>query len=92
MGGLKVHYRSCPVCEATCGLEICAWDRVMRGVVSIPHGWSHLYKDVRLGVATKNPGVSVNDITDNKKLDSLCGNAVFSAVPVSVAREAGVGN
>jgi hypothetical protein len=28
--------------------------------------------------------VSVNDLTDDKRIDALSGNAVFSAVPVTV--------
>ncbi|MBI9073847.1 MAG: molybdopterin-dependent oxidoreductase [Desulfatibacillum sp.] len=61
-------------------------DNVMPGVVSVPHGWGHLYDGVKLSVAAKHPGVSVNDITDNLRVDPLCGNAVFSGVPVKVLK------
>ncbi|MEW6078097.1 MAG: molybdopterin-dependent oxidoreductase [Thermodesulfobacteriota bacterium] len=65
-------------------LEAEITDRVMPGVVSIPHGWGHHYEGIRLSVAAGHAGVSVNDITDHEKLDSLSGNAVFSGVPVKV--------
>jgi anaerobic selenocysteine-containing dehydrogenase len=61
-------------------------DRIMQGVICIPHGWGHGRKGVKLGIATKNPGVSVNDITDHSRVDTICGNAVFSGVPVKIAR------
>ena len=51
----------------------------MPGVVSITHWWGHDPKGVQLSVARKNPGVSINDITDNSVVDNICGNGVFSA-------------
>ena len=60
-------------------------ERIMPGVISIPHGWGHDRKGVKLKIATQNPGVSVNDITDQSKVDTICGNAVFSGVPVKIA-------
>lgn len=65
-------------------LEAQVTDRIMPGVVSIPHGWGHDLSGIRLSVAANDPGVSVNHITDNERLDTLCGNAVFSGVPVRV--------
>ncbi|ABW67301.1 molybdopterin-dependent oxidoreductase [Desulfosudis oleivorans] len=60
-------------------------DRVMPGVVSMPHGWGHDRPGVALRVAAKNPGVSINDITDNKRID-LSGTAAFSGLPVRVEK------
>jgi len=57
---------------------------MMAGVVSLPHGFGHSRGGVQLRVATKHPGVSVNDLTDDQRIDALSGNAVFSAVPVTV--------
>ncbi|MFP4477410.1 MAG: molybdopterin-dependent oxidoreductase [Desulfatibacillaceae bacterium] len=57
---------------------------IMPGVVSIPHGWGHDRPGVRLSVARKQPGVSVNDITDQRLVDAVCGTAVFSGVPVRI--------
>jgi hypothetical protein len=57
---------------------------MMPGVVSIPHGWGHHYKDIRLQAASQTPGVSINDLTDELLIDELSGNAAFSGVPVKV--------
>ncbi|WP_224240271.1 molybdopterin oxidoreductase family protein [Hyalangium gracile] len=61
-------------------------DEVMRGVVSLPHGYGHRREGVRQSVATKHAGVSLNDLTDEQRLDTLTGNAAFSGVPVRVTR------
>ena len=61
-------------------------DRIMPGVVSIPHGWGHHLPGVRLGVASRQAGVSINDITDQRQTD-LSGTAVFSGVPVRIEKE-----
>ena len=58
---------------------------MMPGVVSLPHGWGHAREGVRLRVAPRTPGVSVNDLTDELLVDALSGNAVLSGVPVVVA-------
>jgi anaerobic selenocysteine-containing dehydrogenase len=60
-------------------------DKVKAGVVSMPHGWGHGLPGVGLRVAAENPGVSINDITDDKRRD-LSGNAAFSALPVRVEK------
>jgi len=57
---------------------------VMPGVVSLPHGWGHGRAGVRLSVASAHPGVSINDLTDPKRLDELSGNAALNGVPVAV--------
>jgi anaerobic selenocysteine-containing dehydrogenase len=59
-------------------------DDMMRGTVSIPHGWGHGRSGTHLSVANQHPGVSVNDLTDEKLVDELCGNAALSGVPVTV--------
>ncbi len=61
---------------------------IMQGVVSLPHGFGHGRKGVRLSVAARseNAGVSANDLTDDKLIDELSGNAALSGVPVEVAR------
>lgn len=58
-------------------------DRIMPGVVSMPHGWGHDRSGIEMRVAAENPGASINDITDNKRID-VSGNAAFSAQPVKV--------
>jgi len=63
-------------------------DEMMPGVVSLPHGYGHARPGVKLAVATKHPGASVNDLTDDQALDTLTGNTAFSGVPVRVERVA----
>lgn len=59
-------------------------DDIMPGVVCLPHGWGHDREGVALRVAQSNPGINVNDITDDQVVDVLSGNAVFNGIPVSV--------
>jgi anaerobic selenocysteine-containing dehydrogenase len=57
-------------------------DKIMRGVVSIPHGYGHARRGVKLDTAKNHAGVSLNDLTDDRVLDELTGNAAFSNVKV----------
>ena len=59
-------------------------DAMMPGVVSLPHGWGHSREGVELELASKKPGVSLNDLTDETHVDLLTGNAGLSGVNVSV--------
>ncbi len=61
-------------------------DNIMKGVVSMPHGYGHARKGVQLDIATKHAGVSINDLTDEYVLDELTGNVAFNNVSVSVER------
>ena len=61
-------------------------DEVMRGVVSLPHGWGHGRTGTKLSVANERPGASANDIIDDAWLDELSGCSVLSGVPVTVER------
>ena len=61
-------------------------DAMRPGVVSLPHGWGHDRPGTRLGVAAQRPGVSLNDVTDEREVDALCGTAVLNGVPVEVKR------
>ena len=56
------------------------------GVVSLPHGWGHDRDGVRLRVARAHAGVSANDVTSERHLDTLSGNAAFNGLPVTVRR------
>jgi anaerobic selenocysteine-containing dehydrogenase len=60
-------------------------DGIMRGVVSIPHGWGHDLPGVELGVARANAGVNSNLLGDEELFDPLSGNAVLNGIPVTVA-------
>jgi anaerobic selenocysteine-containing dehydrogenase len=59
-------------------------DTVMKGVVSVPHGWGHNKRGTRLSVAETVPGVSVNDIIDPARIDALSGTSALSGQPVEV--------
>jgi anaerobic selenocysteine-containing dehydrogenase len=61
-------------------------DQMMRGVVSMPHGYGHARKGVQLDIASKHAGVSINDLTDELVLDELTGNAAFNNVAVKVEK------
>ncbi len=57
---------------------------VMRGVVSLPHGWGQ-GADTGLRVAAKFAGVNTNILSDESAVDELSGNAVLDGIPVTVA-------
>ncbi|MXY18121.1 MAG: molybdopterin-dependent oxidoreductase, partial [Acidobacteria bacterium] len=61
-------------------------DAVRPGVVSLPHGWGHGRDGVRLRLAREHAGASVNDVTSERFLDTLSGNAAFNGVPVTLQR------
>jgi anaerobic selenocysteine-containing dehydrogenase len=58
---------------------------MMQGVVCMPHGYGHGRANVKLDVAKRHAGVSVNDLTDELVLDELTGNAAFSNVCVNIS-------
>ena len=59
-------------------------DDVMPGVISIPHGWGHGLPGVELSVAGAHAGVSINDLTDEREIDPVSGNAALSGIAVDV--------
>lgn len=59
-------------------------DAMMRGVVSVPHGWGHGRKGTKLSVAATAPGVSINDIIDSTRVDGLSGTSALNGQPVEV--------
>ena len=68
----------------TVEVEVLATDDMMRGVVSLPHGYGHQVGGTRMSQAAQVTGVSINDLTDAERLD-VSGNAALSGVPVTVA-------
>jgi len=68
--------------EVEVPIEVTA--EMMPGVVSLPHGWGHSRTGVRLGVASKYPGASINDVTDEQFIDQLTGTAALSGQRVKV--------
>jgi anaerobic selenocysteine-containing dehydrogenase len=79
--GAPVRLRS-RVGEVTVSLEVS--DEMAPGVVSLPHGWGHARQGVELRVARQRAGASINDVTDEARVDVLSGNAAFSGTPVVV--------
>jgi anaerobic selenocysteine-containing dehydrogenase len=61
-------------------------DDIAPGVVSLPHGWGHGRAGAALEIAAAHAGASLNDLTDDRRVDALSGNAAFSGVPVRVER------
>ena len=59
-------------------------DEVGKGTISIPHGWGHNRKGIKMQVAADHAGVSMNDLVDDKLVDSLSGVAVINGIPVTV--------
>ena len=57
---------------------------MMPGVVTLPHGWGHDRDGIRLAVASRHAGVSINDLVDDQRLDALTGTAVLNGTPVEV--------
>lgn len=97
-GGMRVAVES-RVGAVRVPLEVT--DDVAPGVVSLPHGYGHERSSApaplgragsrdgagSLRVAREQaPGASINDITDDARVDALSGNAAFSGTPVTVRR------
>ncbi|MES2150596.1 MAG: molybdopterin-dependent oxidoreductase [Pseudomonadota bacterium] len=57
---------------------------MMRGVVSLPHGWGHELEGTQLGLASQRPGANLNALLDESLRDPLSGNAVLSGIPISM--------
>ena len=64
-------------------------DEVMAGVVSLPHGWGHDRPGTRMEVASRQPGVNSNVLTDPGPIDPLSGNASLNAIPVTLSPATG---
>jgi len=61
-------------------------DKIMPGVISIPHGWGHAVDGTKLSIARQHAGVNTNILTDHRLLDSVSGNAALNGVPVSLEK------
>ncbi|MDP1917689.1 MAG: molybdopterin-dependent oxidoreductase [Myxococcales bacterium] len=83
--GAPVTVRS-RVGEVTVALQLS--DELMAGVVSLPHGYGHAREGIRLQVAADHAGASVNDLSDDQRVDVVSGNAALSGVPVQVVAAA----
>ena len=59
-------------------------DDILQGVVSIPQGWGHNHRDTAMSVAAKQPGISINSLTCDQRVDPLTGNAALNGVAVAI--------
>lgn len=92
------HLRTCPLCEAMCGLEIQVddgqageirvpvevTDAIKPGVVSMPHGWGHGKPGTRMAVANGSPGANTNVLSPPTFVDQPSGNGVLNGIPVTI--------
>jgi anaerobic selenocysteine-containing dehydrogenase len=60
-------------------------DRIMPGVVSLPHGWGHAADGANIETAAKRPGVNSNLLSPTEPIDPLSGNATLTAIPVELS-------
>lgn len=79
--GQRVRIRSR---TGTLEVEVQACEDMMPGVVSLPHGFGHGRQGVHMQIAQAQPGVSANDLTDERLRDAVSGNAALNGVPVQV--------
>jgi anaerobic selenocysteine-containing dehydrogenase len=61
-------------------------DEVRPGVVSLPHGWGHARIGSFQRTASRRPGVSMNDWTDDAEVESVVGQSILNGVPVRLRR------
>jgi anaerobic selenocysteine-containing dehydrogenase len=59
-------------------------DRVAPGVACLPHGFGQGRAGVRLSEATRVPGVSYNDLSEETAVDAVSGNAALNALAVTL--------
>lgn len=62
-----------------------ASERLMPGVVSLPHGFGHTQTGNGQRLARALAGVNCNVLTDAQELDAVSGNAVLNGVPIEVS-------
>lgn len=65
-------------------IEVVITDDIQQGIVSMPQGWGHNQQGTNMSVAATQPGVSINDLTDARRVDTLTGNAVLNGTPVAI--------
>ncbi len=59
-------------------------DGIVRGVVSLPHGWGHDRPGTRMAVAHAKPGTNSNVLAPGHLVDVPSGNAAVNGIPVTV--------
>lgn len=66
-------------------LPLAVTDEMMPGVVSMPHGFGHTRKGIRMRNAAAHAGASMNDLTDENVVEGMVGNGVLTGVPVRIS-------
>jgi len=61
-------------------------DTIMIGTISIPHGWGHHGKGLKLKRAERNAGVNINELMNHNRLDPLSYNAAFNGQSVGIRK------
>lgn len=64
-------------------IEAAVSDEIMQGVVSIPQGWGSR-KRTGMRTAASYGGVSINDLTEDHRVDTLTGNSALNGVGVRI--------
>ncbi len=86
MSHTTTHLRTCPLCEARCGLKAEIRDKRTPGVVCLPHGWGRSLGGVRMNVAAQYPGVNNNLLAPADLFDLPSGNTVVNGNPVEISQ------
>lgn len=60
-------------------------DEIMQGVLSLPQGFG-MSKKSKMKIAAAKNSVSINDITDDLRVDTLTGNAALNGVRVNITK------
>ena len=81
VNGARAHVKSL-VGSVSIAVEVT--DSVMRGVVSIPHGWGHDHDGTQMTTAARYAGVNTNVLIPGDAFDPLSGNAILNGVRVAV--------
>ncbi len=58
---------------------------MMPGVACLPHGWGHNRSGTRLKLAQQHAGASYNDLSDERLIDAVSGNAALNGIPIEVS-------
>jgi len=59
-------------------------DEVNIGTISIPHGWGHDRKGIKMSIAQAHAGASINDLIDDQRVDELSGVAAMTGTPIRI--------
>lgn len=66
-------------------VEVQITDEIMPGVVCLPQGFGST-KNSKMAIAAAQNSVSINDLTDEWRVDELTGNAALNGVEVSIEK------